>query len=81
MKNKMLIYSHLYLIDDVQNYSMTICIGTDEGVIYVWLIPKPKKDEFGKPNLLYLLGGHMQSPVTSLAVHQSGILLASGRTQ
>lgn len=64
--------------ESTENDLQTLCIGTDNGVIYVWLVPKPSKKLHEKPKILHILGGHMHSAVTSLAVHGDGVLLASG---
>lgn len=46
------------------------------GSINVWLIPSPFSKL--KPKVLYLFQGHLFNSVTSMSIHNSGLVLASG---
>lgn len=64
-------------LDDI-DHQLTLCIGTDEGVTCIWLVPQILQGNSRKPQLLHLLNGHMHCAVTSLAVYKNGKLLATG---
>lgn len=68
-----------FLSDKLEYYKFTLCIGTDEGAISAWSIPRADVNRLAQPQLLHVLNGHMHCAVTSLALHPDGILLASGK--
>ncbi|XP_046401290.1 probable E3 ubiquitin-protein ligase HERC1 isoform X2 [Ischnura elegans] len=58
---------------------LLLCVGSSYGCITVWLLPDSISEERAKsPKLLFKLHGHSYYPVTSLAIHHDGVLLASG---
>ncbi|VVC31643.1 Hypothetical protein CINCED_3A017272 [Cinara cedri] len=60
----------------VGNKGLLLCVGTVVGSINVWLIPTPFSKL--KPKVLYSFQGHLFNSVTSMSIHDSGLVLASG---
>ncbi|XP_027837521.2 probable E3 ubiquitin-protein ligase HERC1 [Aphis gossypii] len=60
----------------VGNKGLILCVGTTVGSINVWLIPTPFSKL--KPKMLYSFQGHMFNSVTSMSIHDSGLVLATG---
>lgn len=57
-------------------------MGTVHGRVSVWVLPDAHVEEHHsriEPQLVMKLQGHLYHPVTSLAVHRDGLLLASGQ--
>lgn len=65
-----------YLFSILGNKGLLLCVGTVVGSINVWLIPTPFSKL--KPKVLYSFQGHMFNSVTSMSIHESGLVLASG---
>ncbi|KAG8223097.1 hypothetical protein J437_LFUL002045 [Ladona fulva] len=59
---------------------LLLCIGSSYGYITVWTLPDNLDEEKDKgcAKLAFKLQGHSFYPVTSLAIDEEGILLASG---
>ncbi|XP_071450243.1 probable E3 ubiquitin-protein ligase HERC1 [Hetaerina americana] len=59
---------------------LLLCVGSSYGSITVWVLPDSIAEEKDKssPKLVFKLNGHSYYPVTSLAIHHDGVLLASG---
>ncbi|XP_021933596.1 probable E3 ubiquitin-protein ligase HERC1 isoform X3 [Zootermopsis nevadensis] len=61
--------------------SLLLCVGTVHGKVSVWILPDAHIEEHHSrtaPQLVMYLQGHLYHPVTSLAIHKDGLLLASG---
>nr|CAD7425857.1 unnamed protein product [Timema monikensis] len=65
------------------SHPLLMCLGTVGGSIAVWTLPDAPGEEGGgtergKPKEVLRLKGHGSYPLTSLAVHNSGLMVASG---
>nr|CAD7438539.1 unnamed protein product [Timema bartmani] len=65
------------------SHPLLMCLGTVGGNIAVWTLPDAPGEEGGdtergKPKEVLRLKGHGSYPLTSLAVHNSGLMVASG---
>lgn len=62
---------------------LLLCVGTVHGRVGVWTLPDAHMEECHSrlsPQLVMQLQGHLYDhPVTSLAIHRGGLLLASGQ--
>ncbi|XP_069694063.1 probable E3 ubiquitin-protein ligase HERC1 isoform X1 [Periplaneta americana] len=60
---------------------LLLCVGTVHGSISIWILPDAHVEECHSktaPQLVTQLQGQLYHPVTSLAIHKDGLLLASG---
>lgn len=56
---------------------LLLAIGTARGSVCVWRLPESDTEKVS-PHLMMHSQGHSYNPVTSLSIHSSGLLLASG---
>ncbi|KAL1506224.1 hypothetical protein ABEB36_005622 [Hypothenemus hampei] len=57
---------------------LLLAIGTSYGTVNLWKIPDEKNVKNEVPTFIFSSQGHSYNSVTSLAIHSSGLLLASG---
>ncbi|KAK7862054.1 hypothetical protein R5R35_011478 [Gryllus longicercus] len=59
---------------------LLLCAGTMQGSVNVWTVPDGLEEQqtTAGPHLVMTLQGHLYHPVTTLAIHQEGLLLATG---
>lgn len=72
---------------------LLLCVGMSYGIINVWVLNPSHGDETEESHdsqeksgprrekplkLLFSLQGHLYSPITALAIHKDGLLMASG---
>lgn len=73
----------LFVISGKRHAPLLLCVGTVHGRVSVWTLPDAHVEECHSrlsPQLVMQLQGHLYDhPVTSLAIHRGGLLLASGR--
>lgn len=56
---------------------LLVSVGTSHGSVCVWKIPDGNTEKVS-PHMVMHCQGHSHNPVTSLSIHKSGLLLASG---
>jgi len=71
-----MIFNLQFVFVFIGSKGLLLCVGTAVGSINVWLIPTPFSKL--KPRVLYSFQGHMFNSVTSMSIHESGLVLATG---